>query len=431
MNPAMTPSLLDRRKAAVPAGAATAYPVFVDRAEGSELWDTDGRHYVDFVAGIAVMNVGHRHPRVMAAIAAQMDRYAHVAWPVQHYEPYVAVCERLNAAAPIADAASFLVSTGAEATENAVKIARLATGRPGVIAFTGSFHGRTNLALSLTGKVAPLRAGYPHFQPGVFHVPFPAPDDGTTEEEALRALDHLFRASISPDQVAAILVEPVQGEGGYRMAPPAFLRALAGICAAHGILFVADEIQSGFGRTGRFFAIEHSGVEPDLIPVAKAIGGGLPLAGVIGKRSVMDKAPPGSLGGTFAGNPLACAASLAVFEIIRDEGLLARATAIGARLTAGLSRIAARNDAPPIGAVRGLGAMVAFEVFKPEGDRAPDPETTRAIAAAAAREGLLLLPCGYRGNAIRIAPPLTISDDLLDEGLNRLTRALAALHAAT
>jgi 4-aminobutyrate aminotransferase/(S)-3-amino-2-methylpropionate transaminase len=357
-----------------------------------------------------------------------MDHYAHVAWPVQHYEPYVAVCERLNAVAPIQDAVSFLVNTGAEATENAVKIARLATGRPGIIAFTGSFHGRTNLALSLTGKVAPLRANYPHFQPGIFHVPFPVPDHGTTEEESLRALDHLLRASISPDQVAAILVEPVQGEGGYYMAPPAFLRKLAEICAAHGILFIADEIQSGFGRTGKFFAIEHSGVEPDLIPVAKAIGGGLPLAGVIGKRSVMDKAMPGSLGGTFAGNPLACAAALAVFDIIRDEGLLDRATAIGRHLTTGLARIAARNDVPPMGAIRSTGAMVAFELFKPTGDRLPDPETTKALAARAAEEGLLLLPCGYWGNTIRIAPPLTTPDLLLDEGLARLTRALTASH---
>lgn len=428
MHSSTTARLINRRKAAVPAGAATAYPIFVDRAEGSELWDTDGRHYIDFVAGIAVMNVGHRHPRVTEAIRTQMDHYAHVAWPVQHYEPYVAVCERLNAVAPIQDAVSFLVNTGAEATENAVKIARLATGRPGIIAFTGSFHGRTNLALSLTGKVAPLRANYPHFQPGIFHVPFPVPDHGTTEEESLRAFDHLLRASISPDQVAAILVEPVQGEGGYYMAPPAFLRKLAEICAAHGILFIADEIQSGFGRTGKFFAIEHSGVEPDLIPVAKAIGGGLPLAGVIGKRSVMDKAMPGSLGGTFAGNPLACAAALAVFDIIRDEGLLDRATAIGRHLTTGLARIAARNDVPPMGAIRSTGAMVAFELFKPTGDSLPDPETTKALAARAAEEGLLLLPCGYWGNTIRIAPPLTTPDLLLDEGLARLTRALTASH---
>jgi 4-aminobutyrate aminotransferase/(S)-3-amino-2-methylpropionate transaminase len=427
----MTTSLLERRKAAVPAGAATAYPIFVDRAEGSELWDTDGKHYVDFVAGIAVMNVGHRHPRVMAAISAQMGRFAHVAWPVQHYEPYIAVCERLNAVAPISDAVSFLVNTGAEATENAVKIARLATGRPGIIAFTGSFHGRTNLALSLTGKVAPLRAGYPHFQPGIFHVPFPVPDHGTSEEESLRVLDHLLRASISPDQVAAILVEPVQGEGGYYMAPSSFLRKLSNICSTHGILLIADEIQSGFGRTGKFFAIEHSGVEPDLIPVAKAIGGGLPLAGVVGRRSVMDKAMPGSLGGTFAGNPLACAASLAVFDIIQEEGLLERATAIGRRLSTELSRIAARNDVPRIGAIRNVGAMTAFELFKIEGDRIPDPETTKALAARAALEGLLLLPCGYWGNTIRIAPPLTTPDSLLDEGLNRLTRALTALHAKT
>lgn len=418
-------TLLKRRQAAIPAGAASAYPIFVERAEGSEIWDTDGRHYVDFVAGIAVMNVGHRHPKVTAAIAAQLERYAHVAFPVQAYEPYVAVCEKLNAAAPIADAVSFLVNTGAEATENAVKIARLATGRPGIIAFTGSFHGRTNLAMALTGKVAPLRANYPYFQTGIFHVPFPVPDHGVTEEDAFRALDHVFRAQASPDQIAAILVEPVQGEGGYYAAPADFLHRLAEIARAHGILFIADEIQSGFGRTGKFFAIEHAGVEPDLIPVAKALGGGLPLAGVIGKRAVMAKVAPGSLGGTFAGNPLACAAALAVFDIIAEEKLLDRASALGARLTAGLARIAARNDVPPIGAIRATGAMVAFEIFRPTDALVPDPETTKAVATAAAEEGLLVLPCGYWGNTIRIAPPLTTPDALLDEGLDRLARALA------
>ncbi|KAA9382363.1 aspartate aminotransferase family protein [Neorhizobium galegae] len=416
-------SLLARRKAAVPAGAASAYTIFAARAEGSQVWDADGKQYIDFAAGIAVMNVGHHHPKVTAAVTQQLGHYAHVAYPVQAYEPYIAVCERLNEAAPIADATSVLFTTGAEATENAVKIARIATGRPGIIAFTGSFHGRTNLALSLTGKVAPLRANYPHFQPGVFHVPFPVPAHGMSEEDSLKALDYLFKSSISPEQVAGIIIEPVQGEGGYYQAPVAFVRRLREICDQHGILLIADEIQSGFARTGRFFAIEHAEVEPDLIAVGKAIGGGLPLAGLIGKRSIMDTTQPGSLGGTYAGNPLSCAAALAVFDLIEEENLLQRSVSVGDKLKIELEKFAARNDVVPVGAIRGVGSMVAFEIFKDDGET-PDPDATKALANRAVAEGLLVLPCGFWGNTIRIAPALTITDEDLEEGVARLARAL-------
>jgi 4-aminobutyrate aminotransferase/(S)-3-amino-2-methylpropionate transaminase len=417
-------SLIERRNKAIPGGAASAYQFFVSRAQGAEIWDVDGKHYIDFAAGIAVMNVGHQHPKVKAAISRQLDRYAHVAYPIQAYEPYVAVCEKLNAHAPIKDAQAVLFNTGAEATENAVKIARLATGRPGVIAFSGSFHGRTNLALSLTGKVLPLRAQYPHFQPGIFHVPFPVPSHGMTEDESLKALEYLFKSSISPDQVAAILIEPVQGEGGYYAAPVSFIRKLRAICDCHGICFIADEIQSGFGRTGKFFAIEHSGIEPDLIPVAKALGGGLPLAGVIGKRSIMTAALPGSLGGTFAGNPLSCAAALAVFEVIQEEELLDRAISLGNAFTEKLQELSLRNDLIPIGAVRATGAMIAFEVFQSVGSTVPDPEETKRLAARALTVGLIVLPCGYWGNTIRIAPPLNLSAEKLEEGMGRLVEAL-------
>ena len=419
-------SLQARRLAAIPAGAATAHPVFVARAEGSEIWDADGRHYVDFASGIAVNNVGSRHPAVVAAIQEQLGRYAHVAFPVTAYEPYLAVCERLNALAPIRDARSVLFSTGAEATENAVKVARLHTGRQGIVTFTGSFHGRTQLAMAMTGKVAPLRTGVPPSQAGVFHVPFPVPHHGTTVADSLRALDYLFRATISPDQVAAIVIEPIQGEGGFYQAPVAFIQRLREICDAHGICFVADEVQSGFGRTGRFFAIEHYGVEPDLIPVAKALGGGLPLSGLIGKAAVFEKVPPGALGGTFAGNPVACAAALAVFDVIEREGLLARAQEIGAKLLARLETLKARSDVLPIGDLRGLGAMVAFEMVTERGGHAPDADAAKRVAARACELGLLMLPCGFWANTIRLSVPLTCPDSVLDQGLDRLAQALAA-----
>ncbi|RFB91359.1 4-aminobutyrate--2-oxoglutarate transaminase [Rhizobium leguminosarum bv. trifolii] len=424
-----TSNLLARREAAVAFGAATAHPVFVDRAIGSEIWDVDGKHYVDFASGIAVMNTGHQHPAVTQAVTTQLSKYGHVAFPVNSYAPYVEVCERLNAVAPIKNAKSALFTTGAEAVENAIKIARIATGRLGVITFTGSFHGRTQLAMTMTGKVAPLRTGVPPTQPGVFQLPFPMPQHGTTERDTIKALDHLFRASIAPDQVAAIVIEPVQGEGGFYRTPNSLMNTLREICDTHGILLIVDEIQSGFGRTGRFFAIEHYEVEPDLITVGKAIGGGLPLAGVVGKAEIIGKPLPGALGGTFAGNPLACAAALAVFDVIEKENLLAAADRIGSFLAGRLEVVRDRNDVVPIGEIRQIGAMVAFEIVKERGAHEPDAEATKLVAAKARDEGVLLLPCGYYGNTIRLSAALTASDEILDEGLGRLTKALVQIAA--
>ncbi|SKD04333.1 4-aminobutyrate--2-oxoglutarate transaminase [Paraburkholderia hospita] len=419
-----TTTLQQRREAAIPRGAATKHPIFISRAAGAEVWDVDGKHYIEFASGIAVNSTGHLHPKVVAAMRDQLERYAHVAFPVAAYEPYIAVCEKLNAAAPISNARSCLFTTGAEATENAVKVARIHTGRLGIVTFTGSFHGRTSLAMAMTGTVAPLRSDVPPSHAGVYHVPFPIEHHGVAESDSLKALEQLFRSTISPDQVAAIVIEPVQGEGGFYQAPVSFIQTLRKICDTHGICLVADEVQSGFGRTGKFFAIEHYGVEPDLIPVAKALGGGLPLAGLIGRESIMNSAVPGALGGTFAGNPVSCAAALAVFEVIEEENLLQRAAAIGERITSRLRDLKRRDYVLPIGDIRNLGAMAAFEIVTEHGGNTPDPEATKAFAARAREEGVLLLPCGAFGNTIRLSTPLNITDELLNEGLERLTKAL-------
>ncbi|WP_238541641.1 aspartate aminotransferase family protein [Pseudomonas sp. GM49] len=420
--------LLTRRDRALPRGAATSHPVFVQRAEGSELWDVEGQHYVDFASGIAVNNTGNLHPKVVKAIQNQLTQYAHIGFPVISCEPYVQLCERLNTLAPIENSKSVLFTTGAEATENAVKVARFHTGRQGVVTFTGSFHGRTQLALAMTGKVLPLRSGVTPSQAGIFQVPFPIPHHGTSEEESLRALDHLFRASIAPDQVAAIVIEPVQGEGGFYQASKPFLQRLRAICDQYGICLVVDEVQSGFGRTGKFFAVEHADIEPDLICVGKAMGGGLPLAGLIGRAEVIDGPPPGFLGGTFAGNPLACAAANAVLDVIESEQLLQRATQIGERIQAFLADLKNSTDSTvlPIGDIRALGAMVAFEIVTELGSNTPDAEATKRVATTARELGLLLLPCGYYGNTIRVSTPLNINDDILEIGLSRLALAMKA-----
>lgn len=417
--------LRERRQAAVPPGAASAHSIFVAKALGAEVWDVEGRHYIDFASGIGVNNVGNLHPEVVAAMQAQLGRFAHTAFAVAAYEEYLEVCEALNRLAPIRGGRSVLFTTGAEATENAVKLARLATGRQGVVAFTGGFHGRTHLAAAITGKVAPLRLGVVPSQSGVFHVPFPMPHYGVSEADSLQALDHLFRATIAPHQIAALVIEVVQGEGGFNQAPKRFVKHLRGLCDQHGICLIADEVQSGFGRTGRFFAIEHCEVEPDLLLVGKALGGGMPLSGLIGKEAILAAAPPGGLGGTFAGNPVSCAAALAVIRIIERDGLLARATAIGSRLTNHIHRLRQREDMMPIGHVRGLGAMVAFDLVMARGGNVPDPEATRLLAASACDQGVLMLPCGYYGNTIRLSVPLTISDEKLDEGVARLATAMA------
>jgi 4-aminobutyrate aminotransferase/(S)-3-amino-2-methylpropionate transaminase len=416
--------LQKRRDKALPRGAATALPIFVEKAAGSEIWDVEGNHYVDFASGIAVNNTGNLHPKVVAAVEAQLKQFAHIGFPVLSCEPYVRLCERLNTLAPIDDAKSVLFTTGAEATENAVKVARYYTGRQGIVTFTGSFHGRTQLALAMTGKVLPLRAGVTPSQAGVYQVPFPIEHHGTSEEDSLKALDHLFRATISPDQVAAIVIEPVQGEGGFYQASPSFMRKLREICTQHSICFVVDEVQSGFGRTGKFFAVEHSGVQPDLIAIGKAMGGGLPLSGLIGRTGVIDAPPPGFLGGTFAGNPLACAAANAVLDVIEEENLLGRAEHIGRRIEAFLGDLKNRAGILPLGDIRRLGAMVAFEIVATAGTHTPDADKTKQVASKAKDLGLLLLPCGYYGNTIRVSAPLTISDDVLEIGLSRLASAL-------
>lgn len=418
--------LLARRNKALPQGAATALPVFVNKAAGSEIWDVEGTHYVDFASGIAVNNTGNLHPKVVGAIESQLKQYAHIGFPVLSCEPYVRLCERLNDLAPIANAKSTLFTTGAEAIENAVKVARYYTSRQGIITFTGSFHGRTQLALAMTGKVQPLRTGVTPSQAGVYQVPFPIPHHGTSERDSLQALDHLFRATIAPDQVAAIVIEPVQGEGGFYQASPAFMRELREICTRHSICLIVDEVQSGFGRTGKFFAVEHSGVQPDLIAVGKAMGGGLPLSGLIGRSDVIDAPPPGFLGGTFAGNPLACAAANAVLDVIEEEHLLARAEEVGQRISDFLHDLRGKPGVLPIGDIRGLGAMVAFELVAEPQTHIPDAEATKRVAALAKELGLLLLPCGYYGNTIRISAALTISEDVLETGLSRLARALQA-----
>ncbi len=417
-----------RRVAAIPRGVSTAYPVFASRAEGSELWDEDGNRYIDFAGGIAVVNTGHRHPKVIAAVKQQLDAYTHTAFQIVPYDPYIRLCERLNRLAPFKGAAkTILFTTGAEAVENAVKIARAATGRAGVIAFSGAFHGRTALTNALTGKVVPYKKKFGVSPPGIFHAPFPA--YGVTVADTLRALDTIFRADIGPGDVAAIIIEPVQGEGGFLPAPVELLQALRDICTEHGILLIADEVQTGFARTGKMFGIENSGVEPDLVTIAKSLAGGFPLSGVIGRAEIMDAPEPGGLGGTYAGSPIACAAALAVLDVIAEEKLIERANRIGTRIKEAVGRFAQRNDTVAIDNIRGPGAMVAFDIVRQRGSAEPDADATKRVTAAALGEGLILLSCGVNGNTIRLLNPLTIPDTQLDEGLAKLEKALIAANA--
>ena len=423
-------SLQSRRVAAIPRGVSTANPVFARRAEGSELWDADDKRYIDFGGGIAVLNTGHRHPKVIAAVREQLEAYTHTAFQIVPYEPYVALCERLNEIAPFkGPAKSILFSTGAEAVENAVKIARAATGRTNVIAFTGAFHGRTLMTSALTGKVAPYKKKFGPMPAGVWHAPFPMPQDGVTVADTLKAIEYLFRADVDPVNVAAFIIEPVQGEGGFNPAPVELLEALRKLCDQHGILLIADEVQTGFARTGKMFGIENSGVEPDLITIAKSLAGGFPLSGVVGRAVIMDAPEPGGLGGTYAGNPLACVAALAVLDVIREEKLIERANALGDRIKGELTRFAQRNDTVAMAAIRGPGAMIAFDIVKSRGGQEPDAEATKRVLAAALAEGLVLLSCGVYGNTVRLLMPLTISDALLDEGMAKLEKALVAANA--
>jgi len=411
-----------RKSAAVPNGVGTK-GIYVAKAENSEIWDVDGRRFIDFAAGIAVVNTGHRHPKVMAAVAAQAQAFAHTCFHVASYESYIALAERLNAVVPgdFAKKTVFL-NSGAEAVENAVKIARYFTKRSGVIAFSGGFHGRTNMTMALTGKVMPYKRGFGPFPADVFHAEFPQPYRGISTAQALADLDRLFHGDIDPKSVAAIIIEPVQGEGGFNVAPHDFLRALRGICDEHGIVLIADEVQGGIARTGKMFSIEHSGVVPDLVTMAKGLGGGFPLSAVTGRATIMDAAHVGGLGGTYGGNPISIAAAHAVLDVVEAEGLCARAARVGQKMRSRLEALAKQR--PRIGDVRGVGAMVAFELVKDPKTREPDAETTTAVVAHAEKRGLILLSCGTSANVVRLLAPLTIPDDVLDEGLNILEAAV-------
>ncbi|HUB92146.1 MAG TPA: 4-aminobutyrate--2-oxoglutarate transaminase [Dyella sp.] len=419
--PASNADIDTRRIAAAPRGVGIGFPIYAQHARNAELWDVEGRRYIDFGAGIAVLNVGHCHPRVLQAIEAQLNCFTHTAYQVVPYESSVALAERLNRLAPGAHAKkTAFFTTGAEAVENAIKIARCATGRPGVIALSGGFHGRTFMGMALTGKVVPYKTGFGPFPGSVFHVPAPVPLHGVTVADSLRAIEQLFKADIDARQVAAIILEPVQGEGGFYQAPLEFMRALRDICDQHGILLIADEVQTGFARTGKLFAMEHYDVAPDLMTVAKSLAGGMPLSGVIGRADIMDAPAPGGLGGTYAGNPLAIAAAHAVLDAIEDEQLCARAERLGLRLKQHLQKL--REQVPQIADIRGPGAMVAVEFMQANGQ--PDSAFAKQVQQRAQAAGLLLLTCGTYGNVIRFLFPLTIEDTVLEEGLAMLAQAM-------
>ncbi|AJG21710.1 4-aminobutyrate--2-oxoglutarate transaminase [Cupriavidus basilensis] len=413
--------LVRRKDAATPRGVGVMCNFFAERAENSEIWDVEGKRYIDFAAGIAVLNTGHRHPRLVEAMQRQLERFTHTAYQIVPYASYIELAERINQRAPGRGAKkTAFFTTGAEAVENAIKIARAATGRPGVIAFSGGFHGRTMMGMALTGKVVPYKVGFGPFPGEVFHAPYPCALHGVSVEDALKAMEHLFKADVDPKRVAAIIFEPVQGEGGFNVAPPAFVKALRAICDEHGILLVADEVQTGFGRTGKLFAMEHYDVAPDLTTMAKSLAGGMPLSAVCGRAEVMDAPAPGGLGGTYAGNPLAVASALAVLDVLEGEQLIPRGAALGQRLVARLEALKAR--VPQIAEIRGLGAMVAVEFRRADG--APDAEFTREVQNRALEQGLLLLSCGVYGNVIRFLFPLTISDAVMNEGLDILADVL-------
>ncbi|MEM5387220.1 4-aminobutyrate--2-oxoglutarate transaminase [Paraburkholderia phymatum] len=414
--------LKSRKDAATPRGVGVMCDFYAARAENAELWDIEGRRVIDFAAGIAVCNTGHRHPKIVEAVRAQLDQFTHTAYQIVPYASYVELAEKINQRAPgdYPKKTAFF-TTGAEAVENAIKIARAATGRSGVIAFTGAFHGRTMMGMALTGKVAPYKLSFGPFPADVFHAPFPNPLHGVTTADSLKAIEHLFKADIDPKRVAAIIFEPVQGEGGFYPAPADFVRALRKLCNEHGILLIADEVQTGFARTGKLFAMHHYDVVPDLMTMAKSLAGGMPLSGVVGRADVMDAAAPGGLGGTYAGNPLAVAAAHAVLSIIDEEKLCERAVELGDRLKGRLTALQA--EVPQMADVRGPGGMVAVEFCKP-GTSEPDADFTKRVQTRALERGLLLLVCGVYSNVIRFLFPLTIQDAVFDEALAILEDAL-------
>ena len=416
----MSSPLTERRQQATPRGVAVLCDFYADRACNAELWDEQGRRHIDFAGGIGVLNSGHLHPQVAAAVQAQMQRFSHTCYQVVPYALYVEVAERLNALVPGTHARkTAFFTSGAEAVENAVKIARAYTGRSGVISFDGGYHGRTHMTLGLTGKVAPYKLGFGPFPAEVYHAPYPDTLHGISESAALAGLERLLRCDIDPSRVAAMVIEPVQGEGGFYIAPAGFLQALRRICDQYGIVLVVDEVQSGFARTGRWLAIEHAGVVPDLVTLAKSLAGGLPLSAVTGRADIMDAPAPGGLGGTYAGSPLALAAAMAVLDVIESEQLCQRAEVLGARLCACLHELEA--VVPQLADVRALGAMVAAEFLDPA-TRMPDAAFARSVQQIAMDHGLILLTCGMHSNVLRFLFPLTIEDPVFDEALAILSR---------
>lgn len=421
-----TAELKSRREKAVASGVATR-GIYAKRALNAELWDADGKRYIDFAAGIAVNNAGHRHPKLMAAVAQQAEAFTHTCFHVAPYESYIRLAERLNAATPgDFDKKTMLVTTGAEAVENAIKMARAYTGRSAVIAFSGGFHGRTLMGMALSGKVAPYKKSFGAMPPEIYHVAFPNAYHGIAPEQSLTQLDQLFKSSVDPERVAAIIIEPVQGEGGFNIADFDFLRKLRQIADDYGILLIADEVQAGMARTGKLFAFEHASVAADLVTMAKGLAGGFPLSAVTGRAEVVDAAPLGGIGGTYAGNPLAVAAANAMLDIIEDEDLCDRATKIGSEIMARLKAISERQGMEPIGDVRGLGAMIAFELVTDRETRNPDPKLTQTIVAEAEERGLIILPCGTRSNVIRLLSPLTIPEEHLAEALDIIEISIEA-----
>ena len=416
--------IAERRKTAIARGVGMQTQVYVDHALNSEVWDVEGNRYIDFAAGIAVVNTGHCHPRVMAAVEKQLRAFTHTCHQVLPYENYIRLGERLNALVPgDFEKRTVFVTTGAEAVENAVKVARFSTGRQAVIAFGGAFHGRTFMGMSLTGKVQPYKAGFGTMMPDIYHVPFPIDLHGTTTDQAMKAINQLFKADLDPARVAAIIIEPVQGEGGFYQAPAELMRGLRKLCDEHGIVLIADEVQTGFARTGKLFAMQHYDVVADITCMAKGLAGGLPLAAITGRATIMDAAGPGGLGGTYGGNPLGIAASNAVLDVIEDEDLCGRANELGSRLRQRLESI--RSTTPQIADIRGPGFMVAVEFNLPT-SHTPDADFTNRVKNEALKRGLILLTCGVYANVIRFLAPITIQDEVFAEAMDILEASVTA-----
>ena len=417
-----------RKNDAVARAQGNIAPVFVERASGSEIWDVEGKRYIDFGTGIAVCSAGHCHPKITAAVAAQLEKFSHTCVMVTPYDNSVRLAEKLNELAPgPSKKKTIFVTTGAEAVENAVKIARAHSGRRGVIAFNGGFHGRTMLTMGLTGKITPYKNLFGPFPAELYHAPFPIEYHGITVEESLKAIDNLFMADIAPSDVAAIIVEPIQGEGGFYPAPVEFLQALRALCDEHGIVLIVDEIQTGFARTGKMFCSEYADIEPDLITVAKGMANGFPIAAVVGKAEMMDAPLPGGLGGTYAGSPLGCAAALAMIDVIDEEGLIDKASLVAGVFTARLQALQAKFP-DTIGHLRtSHGAMMAMELVKNGDVNQPDADLTKVLLGLAYEKGLALLSCGSRGNVIRYLPALNISDALINEGMDIIEACLDEL----